>query len=395
MILTAQACELEHPVKPRVLVIQQDPHDDDFLDDATIRNCLTHADTPYLATEEECGIERIRSDRFETRDCTGRDLIILEYCDSSHSTDRTRFGHLLMDVPVILLVDEQHRHAAEAMYGGLEVDVIVRTSDLEFRLIDSLIHATMRHRLSRNARELSRTELVQQAMLPAAAPESPGLEVAARNQPAEIVGGDFFDYGTTTDNRNFFVIGDVTGHGLNAALRMAEAQAYFRAFLRYPGAEPVEPGTVLHRTNGLLAASGSEMPLLATAMVVSFSVTTRSFVWAGAGHQGFLLRATGEIERLHSTGPVLGCVEETEYSTIGPRHLDTGDTILMTTDGIAETCSGRVQLFGRNRMLDCIHQAQEESAAGALDRLFQQAQKFRGSAPQKDDMTAVLIRVRD
>jgi len=382
-------------VNPRVLVIQHDPLDDDFLDDATIRNCLTHVGTPYVAAEEDCDIERIRSDRFEVRDCCGRDLVIFEYSDSSRSTDRARMGHLLSDVPVILVVDEKHRHAAEATYGESDIDVIVRTSDLESRLIDSLIRATMRHQLSQNVRELARAELVQRAMLPAAAPEIPGLDVAARNLPAEIVGGDFFDYAPMKDNSNCFLIGDVTGHGLNAALRMAEAQAYFRTFLRYPGAESVELGAVLHRVNGLLAASCSEIPLLATAMLVSFSVSTRSFVWAGAGHQGYLLRATGEIEPLHSTGPVLGCVEETEYSTIGPRRLTTGDTILMTTDGIAETCSRHVQLFGRNRMLDCIRQDRQESAAATLDRLFQQAQDFRGSAPQKDDMTAVLIRVRD
>ncbi len=219
--------------------------------------------------------------------------------------------------------------------------------------------------------------------------------MAARIQNARIVGGDFYDFATTPERNHCFIIGDVTGHGLNAALRMAETQAYFRAFLRCPGKESVDPASVLRRVNTLLTASCAEMPLLATAMIVALDVETSSFVWAGAGHQGYLLRGTGEIEPLHSTGPVLGCVDETDYTTVGPRQIQPGDAILLATDGIAETCSSRVRLFGRDRMLDCVRLHPAETSAETLQRLFEQAQDFRGSTIQKDDMTAVLIRVTD
>lgn len=382
-------------MNPRVLIIQQDPLNRAFLDDATIRTCLTHVGTPYVATEQNCAIERIRPDRIDMRPRGDCDVVILEYSDSSLAAVCSRIRRLQTDVPVIVVVDEKDRRAAEARFGCSDIDVVVRAADLENRLITSLVRASMRHRLLQNAQELVRAELVQKAMLPAGAPEIPGFDVAASSLPADVVGGDFYDYATTKDEHNCFLIGDVTGHGLNAALRMAEAQAYFRASLRYPGSKTLAPGSVLRRVNELLAASCSDMPLLATAMLVALSASDRSFVWAGAGHQGYLLRACGEIEPLHSTGPVMGCLEAMKFLTVGPRQLETGDAILMVTDGIAETCNRRLQLFGRDRMLDCVCRRSEETAAATLDWLFLQAQEFRGMAPQKDDMTAVLVRVVD
>lgn len=384
--------QAESFVNPHVLVIQQNPSDVGFLDDATIRSCLTHAGCLSLVAMDECAIERVPPDSLKTSNASGFDLVILEY-QQPGTGDQSRFLHL--DVPVIMLVEERDRRAAEASYGQSEIDLVVRTTDLETQLSDCLSRATMRTSLLRTNRELSRAEVAQRAMLPSEPPVIPGFDVAARIDPARVIGGDFFDYAATKDQKNCFIIGDVTGHGLNAALRMAEAQAYFRAFLRCPGEESVDPASVLHRVNGLLAASCAEMPLLATAMIVALCAESRSFVWAGAGHQGFLLRKAGDIEPLRSTGPVLGCVDEMEYSTIGPRKLEAGDAILLPTDGIAETCSTRVKLFGRDRMLDCIRQHPGEPAADTLDRLFEQAQVFRGTTSQKDDMTAILIRVLD
>lgn len=378
-------------MNPHVLVIQQDPSDHRFLEDATIKSCLHHAGC--LSAPDDCSIERIEPDSFSTTHGAGFDLVILEYQQKTESANNSRFRQL--ETPVILLVEEQDRQQAEVYSQQPEFDVVVRTPDLEYRLSECFSRVTLRTFVERTNRELTRASVAQRALLPSAAPVIPGLDVAARIVPARIVGGDFYDFAATKDNNNVFLIGDVTGHGLNAAVRMAETQAYFRAFLRCPGAESVAPASILHRVNGLLVASCAEMPLLATAMIVSLCAESRSFVWSGAGHQGYLLRRSGEIEPLHSTGPVLGCVDQIEYSTMGPRQLETGDAILLATDGIAETCSTRVRLFGRDRMLDCIRSHADLSAAETLERLFAQARAFREPTAQKDDMTAVLIRVVD
>lgn len=380
-------------MNPQVLVIQQDPSDHRFLDDTTIRNCLSHAGCLSPMDTDDCAIERIQPESFSTTRGAGFDLVILEYQQESDSTDSSRFRQL--ETPVILLVEECDRQQAEVFSQKPEFDVVVRTSDLEYRLSECFSRVALKTSVERTRRELSRARLAQRALLPSEDPTIPGFDVAGRIQPARIVGGDFYDFATTKDDNNCFLIGDVTGHGLNAALRMAETQAYFRAFLRCPGAESVDPASVLHRVNGLLVASCADMPLLATAMIVSLCAKSGSFVWSGAGHQGYLLRSSGEIEPLHSTGPVLGCVDGIEYSTIGPRQLEIGDAVLLATDGIAETCSTRVKLFGRDRMLDCIRNHADHTSAETLEILFEQAREFRRPTAQKDDMTAVLIRMID
>ena len=75
-------------------------------------------------------------------------------------------------------------------------------------------------------------------------------------------------------------------------------------------------------------------------------------------------------ESLQNNGPLLRCVKEMEYSTVGHRQLEPGDSILLATDGITETCNSQVKLFGRDRMLNCIRRHHEESAWTTLDRLF-------------------------
>jgi phosphoserine phosphatase RsbU/P len=250
----------------------------------------------------------------------------------------------------------------------------------------------MQSSLRQSEHDLVRARTVQQAMLPANPPAAYPLDIATKWIPAFEVGGDFYDYFSDADDRLHLVIGDVTGHGITAALKMAETQAYFRALLRNAESERIEPQNIMEQMNRLLATSNVELPLLATAMMVTWCSRTRTVTWCGAGHSGFLLRNSGEIELLGSTGPMLGCLEAASYSGRSTAPLTRGDCILLVTDGIAESSQERLRLFGRERTLECIRQSRGASSATMLDRLFEAAVEFRRGDDQLDDMTAVLVR---
>ena len=142
-------------MSPRVLVIQQNPSDDGFLDDATILGGLAHSSPGYRATEKSWVIERIQPDSFELSQCRRFDLVIPDDRFSTFCFDQTRFGNLLPELPVILVVDGQNRQAVEMTFGESTIDVIVRTADLEDRLSESLSRANMRHSVRQNDNELS------------------------------------------------------------------------------------------------------------------------------------------------------------------------------------------------------------------------------------------------
>jgi sigma-B regulation protein RsbU (phosphoserine phosphatase) len=240
--------------------------------------------------------------------------------------------------------------------------------------------------------DLVRARIIQEAMLPEATPASFPLDIAAKWVPAVEVGGDFFDCVVDAEDQLHFVIGDVTGHGITAALRMAETQAYFRALMRHAESERVEPQDVLEQANRLLTVSVLEIPLLTTAMIATWNSHTGAVSWCGAGHSGFLLRASGDVELLGSTGPILGCVEAASYAVRSTSALHSGDCILLVTDGIAESSQERLRLFGQERMLQCLRRSAGETSATMLDRLFEEAGEFCGAESQQDDMTAVLVR---
>ena len=110
------------------------PLDDGFLDDATIRSCLTRGGSHSRTAVKSYDIERIHLESFELEHHRGCDFMILQYRDFSHSADQTRLLHLTSEVSVILIVDEQHRHLAESTHGSSDVDVTVRSTNLESRL---------------------------------------------------------------------------------------------------------------------------------------------------------------------------------------------------------------------------------------------------------------------
>jgi len=250
----------------------------------------------------------------------------------------------------------------------------------------------MRSSLRQTEHDLVRARVIQRAMLPENPPASSALDIATKWVPAVEVGGDFFDYTSDVEDQLHFVIGDVTGHGITAALRMAETQAYFRALLRNSETERIEPQDVLAQVNRLLSTSSLEIPLLSTAMIVTWCSQTGAVSWCGAGHSGFLLRAGGEVEVLGSTGPMLGCVETASYAVRTTTSLSKGDCILLATDGIAESTQENLRLFGHERMLRSLQQNPGATSAEMLDRLFEEAIEFRDGGDQQDDMTAVLVR---
>ncbi|QEF97371.1 Phosphoenolpyruvate-protein phosphotransferase [Stieleria maiorica] len=229
--------------------------------------------------------------------------------------------------------------------------------------------------------------MVQRALFPAAAPCLLGFDIAGAVHPAQQVSGDFFDFISLGPDSVGVIVADVSGHGLGAALLKAQTQAYLHALAENSS----DPGELLTNTNRLFGNSDTGHTV--TSFLGRLDAATRSFVYAGAGHQGYLVRSNGAAQVLGSTGYPLGVELNAAISSAPAIVLQTGDTLVVPTDGTEESMSPGGREFGQERMLNVVRTNRRMSAAQIVNALFLAARDFADHRPQEDDITALVVKV--
>ena len=186
-------------------------------------------------------------------------------------------------------------------------------------------------------------------------------------------------------------IGDVSGHGMGAALVMSASRAYLRGFSEHESA----PGVILRRVNRALARDTAD-DMFMSMFVCVLNPDTREFTYANAGHtQPILLRTeTGEVEDFHVTGVALGVEEEMEFIDRGPFTLDPGDIVVMFTDGLIEMRQGDEQ-YGRERVAESARKYQGGTAREMIEGITDDAIQWAGGqGARDDDLTVAILRAK-
>jgi serine phosphatase RsbU (regulator of sigma subunit) len=218
-----------------------------------------------------------------------------------------------------------------------------------------------------------------------------GYELFARVQPAREVSGDLYDFFPLDDGRLVFVLGDVTGKGLPAAMFMVKVHT----LCRHLGAGGDGPAATLNRLNLALAANNP------TAMFVTmgygiFTPATGEVVLASAGHPWPLLRrADGRVEELElKTGRPAGCVELPLGAGERTINLGRGETLILYTDGFNEAFApGREDQFGTQRLSEVLGGPRTElPLADCAEQARLAVERFTGSLEQQDDLTLLMLR---
>lgn len=242
--------------------------------------------------------------------------------------------------------------------------------------------------------EMRAARAVQMALYPKCDPTLAGFDISGVTHPSSLTSGDYYDYIPGPDGSLTVVVGDVSGHGLGPALEMVETRASLRTILSYE----TEMSKVLQRLNKVLA---NDLPdgMFVTLFAVRIDPNRRVIQYASAGHQANILFHSDEVTQLNSTGTVLGVFEAATYENSREIPLQPGDLIVLATDGIMEQNSGHKlpegpsDLFGWTGTMESVRRNQHLSASQILVRLCQDVREFAAGSPQKDDVTAVIIKV--
>ncbi len=280
--------------------------------------------------------------------------------------------------------------------GNTEARIDLPPSDDEIGRLLTAVEQFRQALLARQKLAVIRQELdaatrIQRSIHPHAFPSHPAFEVYALLQTAQEVGGDFYDFFELTDGRYGFVIADVSGKGMGAALFMAVA----RTVMRTTAFVVDQPGACLSRVNDFLSVD-NDTAMFATLFYGLLDPATGRFTYANAGHNlPYLMGQDCHCRELPRTfGVALGAVGGLDYGQ-GEVVLTPGDRLVLYTDGVTEAIDEAGGFYGDERFAHLIqHHTGETSPRRLVDTIAADVASFAGRAPQADDITLMVIHLK-
>jgi sigma-B regulation protein RsbU (phosphoserine phosphatase) len=235
---------------------------------------------------------------------------------------------------------------------------------------------------------------VQQNLLPKKMPIVKGLDIAARSIYCDETGGDLYDF-LEIDDCNAdcigIAVGDVSGHGIPAALLMATVRAFLKSRVTQPGST----AEIISDVNRLVTHDTGETGQFMTLFYAEIDPREQMIHWVRAGHDPAMLYTpdTDTIEELRGKGIALGVDGGSEYQGQIIKGLSQGQVLLIGTDGIWETRNESGEMFGKERLKALIRRYAHLSSKQMITSIIDELQAFRKSVKQDDDITLAVIKV--
>ena len=233
---------------------------------------------------------------------------------------------------------------------------------------------------------------IQQAILPRVFPPFPEiadkLDIAASMTPAKDVGGDFYDLFRIDDERIGFVIADVSGKGIPAAIFMAVS----RTLIRATGVRGGSPAECIAYSNKLLAAESVDC-MFVTVFYGIININTGEINYCNAGHNPpYVLKHDGKVEELPTMGDcMVGAIDGLPYHE-ATLQLEKGDALVMYTDGVTEAMNIDYQQFGEERLKETLEDVAMHNCQEMVDAIKSDVAAFAGEAEQSDDITVLTLK---
>jgi sigma-B regulation protein RsbU (phosphoserine phosphatase) len=237
-------------------------------------------------------------------------------------------------------------------------------------------------------REMQLAHELQMKLLPPSDIVAPEATVAARVVPAESVGGDFYNLFRLSQGCTGVMIGDVSGHGYQAALIMALTMSASAIQAQRTN----DPGETMHALFSSVREELATTEMFISGFYAIIDRAAREIWYANTGHpHAFVFGADGTVERLAAADPPLGMAEG-RPATIRRPWDPAGDLLVLFTDGISDARNRAGERLGEAKILDVIRANQAKAPKVILEKTFAMLDRHVGRAPQRDDLTLVLLR---
>lgn len=384
---------------PRILLVDDEPLNIDYLEQEL----------------EEKGFELLSaSNGQEALDAIQEslpDLVLLDIMmpvmDGFAVLEHVKADATLRGIPIIIIsANNDLQSVVKGIQRGAE-DYLPKPFEpviLNARISASLDRKRLRDQeqlyLQSLEKEMDIARDIQTQFLPSEIPELPGWDIAPYFKAAKFVAGDYYDAFTLPNGEFIFVLGDVCGKGIGAALFMT----LFRSLLRATASaslssggegENPSPAARLHGavsiTNRYVADTHEQALMFSTLFIGLIEGSTGALTYINAGNEApYLVRAGGSFEELSPTGPVIGFNLKAQFN-IGEARLEPGDSLLVFTDGIPDAKNPQNDFFGHGRIKEYLKRSPAESAK-RVERLGAELEAFIAEADQFDDITILALR---
>lgn len=240
----------------------------------------------------------------------------------------------------------------------------------------------------RLAQELQIGQEIQRSMLPETLPTLSGVDMAAGYLPALEVSGDFYDCIGLPQGRLLFVIADVSGKGISACLYALDVRGVIRGVAMSEG----DLSRLVSRANELLILDTKDSGMFATVWLAIYDPVSRALHYVSQGHPPALLHRGGSIEELSTEGSSLGVDAQMEAR---PRSvtLQSGDLLLLYTDGVIEAADVRGALFRKQRLQEALLHHPADTARETVHHVLEEVRIFSLNTEQADDISLLAMRI--
>jgi sigma-B regulation protein RsbU (phosphoserine phosphatase) len=386
--------------EPHILVV--DDNDDNrytltlYLDLEGYRHVTT-------AQDGEEAIARLNSERF--------DVVLLDLqmpkVDGHQVLVWINQQPQLRDLPVIMIsaLSEMNGVARSIELGAVDYlpkpfNPILLRARLGATLEKKRLRDEMNAHLARLEAELEAARKLQMGMVPQAFPAPTAdcpIDLCASMEPAREVGGDLYDFFRMEDGRLGFLVGDVSGKGMPAALFMAHTKSLIRIaseLLRGPDGGAASPSAIITRVNRELCQDNNDM-MFVTMFFAVLAPSNGEVTYCNAGHNPPYRLDGGALEAIDDPrGGILGVIPDAVYQT-GRLTLAPGETLYLFTDGVTEANNAADEMFAEARLEAVLRGAAGRSSAAVVQAVSAAVREFVGSAQPSDDITMMAVRRLD
>ncbi len=305
-------------------------------------------------------------------------------------------GVEFMHMAIVVAISQPREQAITLMKSGLLPIVVANAMGIGiygYFMMDILKERALEKAKLTMEGELGAAREIQMSLVPKTFPPTPVREefsLYATLEPAREVGGDLYDFYFVGDNRFFFMIGDVSGKGIPAALFMAVTRTVMKAKMQ-PADEGL--GRIVSNVNRTLC-EGNDANMFVTAFCGFLNIITGEITYINAGHNPpAVVKADGGVSFLKMAANVpLGVMEDMNYAE-SRIQLDPGDTLVLYTDGVTEATNSRKEFFTEARLRQLLEGTNGMTARGIVEKTISVVHEFAAGTSPADDITLLTLRI--